>query len=376
MSRPITGKATITFDLQNKEDVVLDFLGGYSGNCKINNKKRSASQQKEHIVLPAKFVKQGTNSVEIDFASLDKALKRQQDYLYTMLAPGLAPTLFPCFNQSDLKGKYVTTINVPAGWKAIYSDGTGLMPTDLYSFVAGNFQEKTGSYNNHPIRILYRENDPAKVKQLDKVMNEFTQSLKWMEGYTGIRPPFKEYNMAILPDYPYGGMENPGAFQLSDRRIFLGKDANQDDELKRMELIAHETAHLWFGDIVHVNWQENLWMKEVFANFMSSKITRREFQRNEHEINFINTYQTRAIAIDRTEGTHPIEQKADLNHSSMLYDNIIYNKATVMMRMLEQTMGATNMQNGMRRFIQEYYFKEATWDDLLNILDKENLPLA
>jgi len=369
---PVTGKATITFDLQNKEDVVLDFQGGYSGNCQINNKKRSASQQKEHIVLPAKFVKQGTNTVEIDFASLDKALKRQQDYLYTMLAPGLAPTLFPCFNQSDLKGKYVTTINAPAGWKAIYSDGTGLMPTDLYSFVAGNFQEKTGSYNNHPIRILYRENDPAKVKQLDKVMNEFTQSLKWMEGYTGIRPPFKEYNMAILPDYPYGGMENPGAFQLSERRIFLGKDANQDDELKRMELIAHETAHLWFGDIVHVNWQENLWMKEVFANFMSSKITRREFQRNEHEINFINTYQTRAIAIDRTEGTHPIEQKADLNHSSMLYDNIIYNKATVMMRMLEQTMGATNMQNGMRRFIQEYYFKEATWDDLLNILDKEN----
>ena len=76
---PVTGKAIITFDLQNKEDVVLDFQGGYSGNCKINNKKRSASQQKEHIVLPAKFVKEGTNSVEIDFASLDKALKRQQD---------------------------------------------------------------------------------------------------------------------------------------------------------------------------------------------------------------------------------------------------------------------------------------------------------
>ena len=369
---PITGKAVISFDLKAKADVVLDFQGGFSGSCQINKKKRSASKQKEHIVLPAKFLKQGANTVEIDFASLDKGLKRQQDYVYTMLTPDLGSTLFPCFNQIDLKGKYNTTINAPAGWKAIYTDGNNPLPTYLYSFVAGNFQEKTSSYNNHPIRILYRENDPDKVKQLDKVIDEFSQSLKWMEGYTGIRPPFKEYDIAILPDFPYGGIENPGAFQLSERRIFLGKDATQDDELKRMELIAHETAHLWFGGIVHVNWQESLWTKEVFANFMSSKITRRQFERTEHEINFINTYQTRAIAIDRTEGTHPIEQKSELSHASMLYDNIIYNKATVMMRMLEQTMGATNMQNGMRRFIQEYYFKDANWDDLLTILDKEN----
>jgi len=369
---PVTGKAVITFDLAVKEDVTLDFQGGYSGNCLINRKKRSASQQKEHIVLPAKNLKQGTNTVEIDFASLDKALRRGQDYVYTMLAPNQAPTLYPCFNQDDLKGKYTTTIKMPQGWKAIYSDGTGLMPTNLYSFVAGNFQEKSDTYNSHPIRILYRQTDPDKVKQLDKVIDEFKQSLKWMEGYTAIRPPFKEYNMAILPDYPFGGMENPGAFQLNERRIFLGQDASQEDEMKRMELIAHETAHLWFGDMVHVNWQENLWMKEVFANFMASKITRRQFERTEHEINFIHTYQTRAIAIDRTEGTHPIQQKADLNYASMLYDNIIYNKATVMMRMLEQTMGATNMQNGMRRFLQEYYFKNANWDNLLDILDKEN----
>ena len=369
---PVTGKAVITFDLQAKGDVVFDFQGGFSGSCIINKKKRSVSQKKEHIVLPAKYVKQGFNTVEIDFASLDKALNRHQDYMYTIFSPDQAPTAFPCFNQTDLEAKYATTINTPAGWKAICTDDSKPMPTYLYSFVAGNFQEKTGSYNNHPIRILYRETDPAKVKQLDKVLEEFSQSLKWMESYTAIRPPFKEYGIAILPNYPYGGMEHPGAFQLSERRVLLNKDASQEDELKRMELIAHEAAHLWFGGIVHINWQESLWMKEVFANFMSSKITRRQFERTDHEMNFINTYQTRAIAIDRTEGTHPIEQKAELNHASMLYDNIIYNKATVMMRMLEQTMGATNMQNGMRRFIQEHYFKDATWEDLVEILDKEN----
>lgn len=370
---PVTGKAIITFDLQKKENVTLDFQGGYSGTCTINNKKkRPAAQQNGHIVLPEKSLKQGTNIVEIDFASLDKALNRHQDYLYTIFQPDQAQTVFPCFDQPDLKAKYSTVINSPAGWKTIITDGNNPLPTYLYSFVSGNFQEKTGSHNGHPIRILYRETDPAKVKQLDKITNEFEQSLKWMEGYTAIRPPFKEYGIAILPDYPYGGMENPGAFQLNANRIFLEKNASQEEELKRAELIAHEAAHLWFGGVVHVDWSNSLWVKEVFANFMSSKITRRQFERTEHEMNFINTYQTRAIAVDRTDGTHPIEQPAELNHENIFYDNVVYNKATVMMRMLEQTMGATAMQNGMRRFIQEHYFKTATWEDLVEALDKEN----
>ena len=370
---PVTGKAIIAFDLEKKGEVVLDFQGGFNGTCTINNKKkRPVTFQKEHIVLPEKFMKQGANMVEIDFACQDKALNRHQDYLYTMFMPDQAHSAFPCFDQPDLRGTFITTLNVPQGWKAIVSDGTKPIPTSLYSFTAGKFQEKTGSYSNRPIRILYRETDPAKVSQLNKVVDYVSQSLKWMEGYTGIRPPFKEYGMSILPDYPFGGMENPGAFQLSDRRIFLEKNASKEAELKRMELIAHETAHLWFGDIVQMDWTDHLWMKEVFANFMAYKITRHEFSRNENEMNFIHSYQTRAIAIDRTEGTHPIErQQSDLNHASMLYDNIIYNKATVMMRMLEQTMGATAMQNSIRRFLQEHYMKNATWEDIINTLDKE-----
>ena len=370
---PVTGKVFISFDLQEKTDVTLDFKGGFSGNCTINNKKKcSASYKNEHIVLSQKFLKEGSNTVEIDFASLNKALNRQQDYLYTLFMPDQAHTVFPCFDQPDLKAMFTTTLNLPEGWKSIISDSSKPLPTYLYSFVAGNFQEKTGSYSNRPIRILYRETDPAKTAQLNKVIDYFCQSLKWMEGYTAIRPPFKEYGMAILPNYPYGGMENPGAFQLSDRRVFLEKNASMDAQLKRMELIAHETAHLWFGDIVQMDWFDNLWIKEVFANFMASKITRQQFNRTEHEINFIKTYQTRAITIDRTDGTHPIEQQSsDLNHNNMLYDNIIYNKATVMMRMLEQTMGATVMQSGLRQLLQKFYMKNATWDDVVDILDKE-----
>ena len=238
--------------------------------------------------------------------------------------------------------------------------------------MAGNYQEKTATRDGRPIRALYRETDPDKVLQLEKVFDEAAQSLKWMETYTGIKCPFKEYGLVILPGYQFGGMEHPGAIQLTDRRIFLGKNPTKEEELSRSELIAHETAHLWFGDMVSLKWFEDVWAKEVYANFMASKITRRQYTKVDHDLNFYKTYQARAIAIDRTEGTHPIAMPLDnLNCASMLYDNIIYDKAPVMMRMLEETMGATNMQNGLRKYLHEHYFNNASWDELIATLDKE-----
>ena len=232
------------------------------------------------------------------------------------------------------------------------SDNSCQLPTYLYSFVAGDFQEKTGTRDGKLMRALYRETDPAKVAQLDKVFDETGQAIKWMEGYTSIACPFKEYGMVILPNYQFGGMEHPGAIQFSDRRIFLEKNATQEEELYRTELIAHEIAHLWFGDLVSLKWFEDVWTKEVLANFMASKITRRQYRGIDHDLNFLKTFQNAAIAIDRTDGTHPIAQElTNLNHASLLYDNIIYDKAPVMMRMMEQVMGAPSMQNGLNKFL-------------------------
>ena len=83
-------------------------------------------------------------------------------------------------------------------------------------------------------------------------------------------------------------------------------------------------------------------------------------------------YQDPAMALDRTDGTFAIERPSIADHTTLLYDNIIYNKATVMMRALEQIIGASKMQNGLRTFLQKYYFNDATWDDLIETLDKEN----
>ena len=372
----VKGKAIISFNLEVREDVVLDFQGQIDGSCYIHdeNDKRHATDilyQDEHIIIPMELLTEGKNKIELPFIANDKALNRNDDYMYTLFVPDMARSVFPCFDQPDLRAVFVTTLKVPSGWKTMASDNVCQLPTYLYSFVAGKFQEKSTVRNGRRMRALYRESDPDKVAQLDQVFDEASQALDWMEGYTGIACPFKEYGLVILPGYQFGGMEHPGAIQMNDRRIFLEKQATQEEKMARMELIAHETAHLWFGDLVSLKWFEDVWAKEVMANFLASKMVRRSFPDINHDLNFLKTYQTRAIAIDRTEGTHPIAQElTNMSDARLLYDNIIYDKAPVMLRMLEETMGAPEMQTGLQKYLNDHVFKNASWDELVSALDE------
>lgn len=368
----VGGTVTISFSLSKKTDVVLDFQGIFSGACIVNGKKRIAETVNEHIFIPRKMLKKGHNTVEMDFASLNKALNRHSDYMYTLFVPDQARSCFPCFDQPDLRATFTTHLTVPKGWKTMVSDGQKPIPTYLYSFVAGKFEEQTAQRGSHNIRVLYLEKDEQKTGQLSKIIDEVGHSLQWMEWYTSLKCPFKEYGMVILPGYQFGGMEHPGAIQMSDRRLFLGNSPSQDDELSRMELIAHETAHLWFGDMVSLKWFEDVWAKEVFANFMASKIIRQQFTDIDHDVNFLKSYQARAAAFDRTEGTHPIAQDLqNMDHASLLYDDIIYDKAPVMMRVLEDIMGERSLRQGLQRYLRKYYFSNASWDDLVTMLDQQ-----
>ena len=379
----VTGNVVIFFDVKKREDIILDFQGGFDGNCVAiipKNKKKTkfkkihfqANYQNEHIIIPKDMVVEGSNRIELRFASLDKALNRNQDYLYTIFVPDLARSVFPCFDQPDLRAMFMTKLNTPAGWKTMISDSSGPLPTFLYSFVAGVFNEKTGVRDGHHMRALYRENDPDKVAQIDSIFNEAGHAIKWMEGYTGIACPFKEYGLAILPNFQLGGQEHPGAIQFNDRLLFLDKIATQEDALRRMELIAHATAHLWFGGLVSLKWFDDLWANEVFTSFAASKITHRHYDQVSFDLNFIKTHQAEAIATDRTEGTHPIAMElTNANHASLLYDNIIFDKTAVVMRMLENMMGPDVLQNGLNKYLMKYQFSNASWDDLVNILAAE-----
>ena len=368
----VSGLAVISFNLKKKVDVVLDFQGKTDGEIYVEKKKRKVSTKNDHIIIPAKYLKPGPVTLTLMFTSQNDALERNSDYLLTRLATNSISSLFPCFDQPDIKAKYNTQLHAPEGWKTIVCDESKPLPSHLYTFLAGNFQEKTSTREGYHIRILYRETDPIKIQQLEKIIDEMAASLKWMESYTGMKYPFKECDLVILPGYQLGCTDYLGFLLLDDQHVFLRNAPTKEEELSRTEFMAHEAAHLWFGSMVNLKNPEEEWAEEILTNFMASKITRRQYAKADYDLNFIRTYQAQAMAVDRTEGTHPIAMPPDkLDHTTMLNDPILYNKSAVMMRMLEYLMGANNMQDGIRTFLRNYYLKEASWDDLLTILDKE-----
>ena len=371
----VSGKATITFDIKSKQDVVLDFQGT-PGNVMVfkankgKGKKANVKIQNDQIIIPGKMFKPGTNRVAIDFTSQEKALTRSGNVVYTQVQADEGRALFPCFDDNDMRAQYQTTINAPEGWKSVTVDMAEKMAPVDYTFITGKLFEKTSNTDGRNLRVLYSSTDPDKVAQVDQVFQEVAKSMKWMEGYTGIGNPYeKECVIFILPSLDLGGLERRGYIVLSEKAILLGKKPSKEELLKRTELIAHETSHIWFGNITAI---DEPWAKEVLANFMASKITRSQYKKDEVEVSFMNTYMRNAIAMDRTEATHPIAQEVENPHDPILwYDNINYCKGPVMMRMMEDEMGAEAMQKGLQQCLRDHYLSHISWDQIVETLDKQ-----
>lgn len=371
--QPVRFTEIIRFTWKGTGDLQIDFQGLPEQLEKVigvNGKGARTVLRQEHIVVPRRLLREGENIIEINGTSGDKALNRSDDYLYTLFVPDHARSVFPCFDQPDLKAQFSVKLTLPDGWTSITNQTQHPLPTYLFSFAAGRFQVQRAQRDGRELTALFRETDPAKVAQLPVVFDQVALSLRWMEQYTGISHPFEHYGFVILPGYQFGGMEHPGCIQFTDREIFLGPNPTPDEELTRLNLIAHETAHLWFGDLVTMRWFDDVWTKEVFANFMADKISREQFPSVNHDLAFLRAHYPAALATDRTDGTHPIQQPLqNLNQASLLYGNIIYHKAPIMMRQLEHLLGEKAMQRGLQNYLSKHAYGNATWDDLIAELD-------
>ncbi|EFM02021.1 M1 family metallopeptidase [Hoylesella marshii] len=387
----VKGEAIISFVSKTRR-VVLDFQADANQlhTIMVNGQKANATVVNEHIVLPRSLIRKGKNTVALQFTAGDKALNRHTDFLYTLLVPDKARMLFPCFDQPNLKAQFTLTLTVPNGWCAVsntaivdsvsisegmrYTFGTTrLLPTYLFSFVVGRFQKTSTVCDGLPMTAYYRETDTAKVSQLPEVFRQIAYSKRWLEDYTGIKMPFEKYDFIMIPGFQFGGMEHPGAVLYKHNSIFLGPTPTPDELLRRAELLAHETTHYWFGDLVTMRWFNDVWTKEVFANYLAAKIMQPLYPDIDHPLNFLRSYQTRALTEDRTQGTHPIQQPLDnLNNAGLLYGNIIYCKAPVMMRKLEETIGEKNFRDGLSEYLKTYSYGNATWDNLVNIFAKKD----
>lgn len=384
----IPASETVSFDLRRRDDVFMDMRGFDIKALKVNGKPVEAEVMQEHLKLPRRLLSAGSNSVDISFTAGNQSLNRRDGFLYTLLVPDRARTLFPCFDQPDMKARYTLSLSLPDGWTAVSNTAvesvegntmhfreTEPLSSYLFSFVAGEFQCVTCdgiSTGGQAVHLYHRETDPAKVAQCGEILALVRRSLDWLEDYTGMPYPFAKYDLIVLPDFQYGGMEHTGATLYNERRIFLGEAPTTEELVGRASLIAHETAHMWFGDYVTMKWFNDVWTKEVFANFFASKMVRPLYPDVNHTLNDLRTLYAPAYSEDRTVGSNAIQRPLDnLSSAGLIYCNIIYDKAPVMMGMLEKKLGQDAFRSGIRRYLEKFAYSNATWDDLIDIFSEE-----
>jgi aminopeptidase N len=399
---PITGEATLRFRLalNNDEDfpVVIDFVDAASrlDSITVNGEPSEWSLVEDHVLIPAALLQEGDNSVTLIFEAGDAALNRSTDFLYTLFVPDRAHFSLPLIDQPNLKGSVAWTISAPHNWQVV-ANGSELsvdtapgngsnqlqnqsvrtfartepLPTYLFAFAAGKFQRETRTIDDREMTMYHRETDRGKVDaNADEIFALHAQALDWLEDYTKIEYPFEKFDFVLIPAFQYGGMEHPGSILYREASLMLDATATQTQILARASVIAHETAHMWFGDLVTMNWFDDVWTKEVFANFMAAKIVNPAFPEVDHELRFHTAHHPSAYAVDRTLGANAIGQPLEnLRYAGTLYGAIIYQKAPIVMRHLENLIGQDSLREGLREYLREYAYGNATWPQLIALLD-------
>ena len=394
---PVTGTVEIRFTWSDPRglDVVLDFKDPSQrvGAVRANGAAVDWAARHDHVVVPAAALRpDDENRVELDFEAGDEALNRNDDFLYTLFVPDRAHFSLPLFDQPNLKARFALTLEAPAGWIAVANgttveapDGAGAdgpvswrfaetqpIPTYLFAFAAGRFQVETAERAGRRLRMFHRETDAAKVERnRGAIFDLHAAALDWLEDYTGIPYPFGKFDFVLVPPFQYGGMEHPGSIFYRASSLMLDESATQAAHLGRASLIAHETAHMWFGDLVTMNWFDDVWTKEVFANFLAAKIVHPSFPEVDHDLRFFLAHHQAAYGIDRTAGANPIRQPLEnLKEAGALYGPIIYQKAPIVMRHLERLVGEERFRDGLREYLRTFRYGNATWPDLIDILDR------
>ncbi|WP_111595392.1 M1 family aminopeptidase [Chitinophaga dinghuensis] len=385
----IPAKEQLEFTLkETTQPLQLDFKQPVGNITKlvVNSVATQAVMSNEHLLIPTTLLKSGKNTIELEFTAGEGSLNRNAEFLYALFVPDRARFVFPCFDQPDLKAVFQLSLEVPSDWKVLANGWmkdslptsssytsyrfapTEKLPTYLFSFTTGKYSMEQQDVNGKPATFLYREKDPG--TNIDSIFRLHREAVKFLEQWTGIPYPFQKMGFAAIPDFQFGGMEHPGEVQYKASALFL-QNPTKDQLLARTNLISHETAHMWFGDLVTMKWFNDVWMKEVFANFMADKVAEDILGSQQFNMRFLQDHYPRAYNVDRTAGANPIRQQLEnLQDAGTMYGDIIYHKAPVMMRQIELLMGKDNFRKGVQEYLHTYAYGNASWNDMITILAK------
>jgi aminopeptidase N len=390
--RSIRGSITASFDLRSAGDPLefdfvppLAWVEGVSVNGHVHPVEPGSEDGR--VLIAAAHLRRGRNSVGFEFRAGSTAIHARDDLVYSLFVPARAATAFPCFDQPDLKARWTLTLHVPEGWSAVSNgreagrtparhgaivafEETARLPPYLFAFAAGRFEIDEGERHGRRIRMFHRESEPTRVRENREILMDLhAHALSWLEDYTGIPYPFGKFDFVVIPSFQFSGMEHPGAVFYNASSVLLDGGATHAQQLARANVVAHEVAHMWFGNLVTMTWFDDVWLKEVFAGFLADKIVNPVFPGLQHDLRFFWEHYPAAYDVDRSHGSHPIRQSLDnLRDAGSLYGPVIYQKAPIVMRQLEDRLGADTLRRALQDYLATHAMGHAAWPDLLDAL--------
>ena len=295
----------------------------------------------------------------------------------------------PCWDEPAVKATFQVTLNIPAemeavsntpiiedktgptdGTRTVVFDQTPVMSTYLLAFVIGDLSHVEKEAADGTVVGVWTTR--GKERQGDFALDTSVKLLSFFNDYFGIRYPLPKLDHLAIPDFAAGAMENWGCVTYRETALLVDADNSSAGTRQRVaEVVAHEMAHMWFGDLVTMQWWDDLWLNESFATWVGTKAVDWLFPEWSMWTQFVNMDTNRAFNLDGLKNSHPIEQEvANPAEVSQLFDAISYSKGGSVLRMLEHFLSASTFRVGLNIYLNRHSYQNARTVDLWTALEE------
>ena len=295
---------------------------------------------------------------------------------------------FPCWDDPAVKATYQVTLVVPSdlvaisnmpvesetpvegGTKAVRFAESPRMSTYLLAFIVGDFASVEATAPNGTVVRVWTTR--GKEEQGRFATENAVRLLAFFNDYFGIPYPLQKLDHIAIPDFAAGAMENWGAITYRETALLYDAANSAANTRQRiLEVVAHEMAHMWFGDLVTMEWWDDLWLNESFASWMGDKAVDHLYPEWHMWTQFVSQDTNAGLSLDGLRNSHPIEARVeDPAEIRELFDAISYSKGAATLRMLEEFLGEETFRSGLNAYLSTHQYGNARTEDLWAALEQ------